>query len=115
MTEQTPFQKSLAEAALLGREVSWLIELAGPCYLQVVDRGGYYFQWHTDPHNAIRFSRKEDADLCMMAIREMRPELFPACLPVAPVVREHVFFNDIDTRRDYICCHTLILTCNQLL
>ncbi len=54
---------------------SWLIEMPG-AYLSARRLGGYEFFWTTEPNLALRFHDKDQADLAMMAIRQLRPELF---------------------------------------
>lgn len=67
----------------------WLIEMQGPAYLAARHLGGYEFYW-TEQHNqAIRFYERSQADTVMMAIRQLRGDLFPACLTRAPCAIEH--------------------------
>lgn len=67
----------------------WLIEMQGPSYLSVRHAGGYEFFWTDDPYKALRFFDREQADLTMMAVRQLRGDLFPACLPRVPCAVEH--------------------------
>lgn len=72
----------------------WLVEMQGPSYLAVRHCGGYEFHWNDDPNKAIRFWNREQADLTMMAIRQLRGDLFPACLPRGMCAVEHTWLPD---------------------
>lgn len=71
----------------------WLIEMQGPSYLSARHLGGYEFHWDNDANKAIRFINQEQADLVMMAVRQMRPELFPSCLPRPISAVEHCWVS----------------------
>lgn len=70
---------------------AWLVEMIGPCYLSARYLGGYEFFWTRDPHEAIHFHTKNIADVTFLAIRQLRPDLFPACLPEPIAAIEHIF------------------------
>jgi hypothetical protein len=80
---------------------AWVIEMHSASYLGVRKLGCYEFFWTTDHRKALRFKDEEQADLLMMAVRELRPDLFPACLaePAKPVL--HGWLNDPE-----ICART---------
>ena len=69
----------------------WLIEMQGPAYLSARHCGGYEFFWTDDVYKAIRFAFRDQADLTMMAVRQLRGDLFPPCLVRVPCAVEHVF------------------------
>src|SRR5579864_4144053 len=79
-------RKSLEQSL---RSSWWLIEMQGPAYLSVRHCGGYEFGWCMN-HNGengwqvIRLANQAEADFVMMAVRQLRGDLFPACLPVGP-------------------------------
>lgn len=73
------------------REAWWLIEMQGPSYLTVRHAGGYQFEWTDKVGNGLRFFSREQADMTMMAVRQLRGDLFPACLPRVPCAVEHVW------------------------
>ena len=77
----------------------WLIEMMGASYLSARHLGGYEFYWTEDVHRAIRFINKEQADLMMMAVRQLRPDLFPICLPTPIQTTEHVWIPGEGVRR----------------
>lgn len=55
----------------------WLIEAPGPSYLAVRGiNGAYDFIWLRDPSLALQFRDQQQADLAMMAIRQLSPDLF---------------------------------------
>jgi len=55
----------------------WLIEAPGQRYLSAVKIGNAYaFKWTEDYLRALRFCNSEQADLTMMALRQLDPELF---------------------------------------
>jgi hypothetical protein len=72
-------------------QVWWLIEMQGPAYLGVQHSGGYHFFWTEDVNKALRLMDEVQADLLMMAIRELRPELFPTCLPRRICATQHMW------------------------
>lgn len=54
----------------------WLIEAPGPRYLAARKLGNYEFHWTQDHNAAIAFRSEAQADMTMMAIRDLAPELF---------------------------------------
>lgn len=86
--------KTISEAEELARKppspFGWLIEIHSAAYLAVRCMGHQYdFYWTEDHAKALRFLDEDQADLTMMAIRAIRPDLFPAALPRAPRPVEH--------------------------
>jgi hypothetical protein len=77
----------------------WLIEMMGPCYLAVRHLGGYEFYWDRDHSDALRFYSRGQADMVMMTVRQLRGDLFPACLPDSPRAVEHVWIPGEGVRR----------------
>lgn len=71
----------------------WLIEMQGPAYLATRQCGGYEFYWTEEVAQALRFAFREQADTTMMAVRQLRGDLFPACLTRTPRAVEHGFFE----------------------
>ena len=57
-------------------EYAWLIEAPGQNYLAARKLAGYEFHWTVDHNKALRFFSKEQADLVMMAVRQLAPSLF---------------------------------------
>jgi NDP-sugar pyrophosphorylase family protein len=58
-------------------EFAWLIEAPGPNYLAARKvTTSYDFVWNTDANSAIRFYSEQQADMTMMAIRQLSPHLF---------------------------------------
>lgn len=55
---------------------AWLIEAPGPHYLAARAVAGHKFHWTQDHGVALRFFSEEQADIAMMAIRELDPTLF---------------------------------------
>lgn len=55
---------------------AWLIEAPGPHYLSVRKLSLQEFHWTPDPHGALRFWSRDQADGVMMAVRHMAPQLF---------------------------------------
>ena len=50
------------------------------------------FSEPTNDHNqAIRFDSRDQADLVMMTIRQLRGDLFPSCLTRVPCAVEHMW------------------------
>lgn len=72
-------------------KICWLIEMQGPSYLSVRHSGGYEFNWTDDVYQALRFANQEQADKVMMAVRQLRGDLFPPCLTRVPCAVEHQF------------------------
>ena len=68
-------------------EPFWVIEMQGPSYLAARCLGGYEFYWDDDIHKAVKFFDRTTADTVMMAVRQLRGDLFPACLSRVPVRR----------------------------
>jgi hypothetical protein len=54
----------------------WLIEAPGARYLAPRNVGGYDFHWTQDYNEALAFRDEGQADLTMMAIRQLAPSLF---------------------------------------
>lgn len=54
----------------------WLIEAPGQRYLAVRKVGGYEFYWTQDHNAALVFRSEGPADLTMMAVRQLAPQLF---------------------------------------
>ncbi len=57
-------------------DFSWLIEAPGPYYLGARKVGRYEFFWTDNPSRATRFMSAEQADGVMMAVRELKPDMF---------------------------------------
>lgn len=55
---------------------AWLIEAPGQHYLAARAVAGHKFYWTQDHDAALRFVSEGQADLAMMAIRELDPKLF---------------------------------------
>lgn len=72
----------------------WVIEMQGPSYMATRRLGGYEFYWTDNIHDAIRFFYREQADLVMMTIRQLRGDLFPSCLTRVPCAVEHSWFKE---------------------
>jgi hypothetical protein len=70
-------------------QYGWVIEMQGPAYLSAHHLGGYEFYWTENHYDAIRFTTREQADLVMMAVRQLRGDLFPSCLPRVPCAVVH--------------------------
>jgi hypothetical protein len=73
----------------------WLVEAAWsrqqPAYLSVSTIAHQYrFDWTFDPNLALRFADRQSCDMVAMAVRALRPELFPTVVPM-PTYTEHVF------------------------
>jgi hypothetical protein len=83
------------------QESWWLIEMQGPAYLAVRCLGGYEFHWTDDVYAALRFWSREQADMTMFAIRQLRGDLFPTCLTRVPCAVEHIWTSGRGpTKRD---------------
>lgn len=54
----------------------WLIEAPGPRYLAVRELGGFQFYWTASHDEALCFKSERQADLTMLAIRDLVPMLF---------------------------------------
>ena len=69
-------------------ETYWVIQ-NGPWQFAVQHIGGYEFCW-ADPERMpdgkviLHFHSQHEADMTMMAVRQLRGDLFPACLPEVP-------------------------------
>ncbi len=68
----------------------YLIEREGPLYLSVRKLAGHEFHWQADVNKAVRFVDRDQCDLAMMAIRQLREDLFPVSLPMPKPV-EHLW------------------------
>lgn len=76
---------------------AWLIEAPGQHYLAARAVAGNEFFWTQDHDAALRFFSEEQADLAMMAIRQLDPELFVFAKTLGeakPV--EHAWIVDAD-------------------
>ena len=73
------------------RETRWLIEMQGPAFLGVRHLGGYEFFWTEEVNQALWFLDRAQADLVMMAVRQLRGDLFPTCLTRIPCAVEHIW------------------------
>lgn len=63
-------------AAALADDFRWLIEAPGQRYLAARKLGNYEFHWTQDHDAAIAFRSEAQADMTMMAIRDLAPVLF---------------------------------------
>lgn len=63
-------------AAAMSTRFSWLIEAPGARYLGVRHVGRYEFYWTEDHAKALRLGDETQADLTMMAVRDLKPDLF---------------------------------------
>lgn len=54
----------------------WLIEAPGARYLAARKIGNHHFHWTQDHNAAIAFRSEAQADMTMMAIRDLAPTLF---------------------------------------
>jgi hypothetical protein len=54
----------------------WLIEAPGLRYLAARKVGNYEFHWTQDHNEALAFRDEAQADMTMMAIRQLAPQLF---------------------------------------
>ncbi len=54
----------------------WLIEAPGQRYLAARKLGNHEFHWTQDHDKAIAFRSEAQADMTMMAIRDLAPSLF---------------------------------------
>lgn len=66
----------IVEDAPPSEDFAWLIEAPGQHYLAARAVAGHKFHWTHDHGAALRFCSEEQADIAMMAIRELDPELF---------------------------------------
>lgn len=58
-------------------DFAWLIEAPGPRYLAARKvTTSHDFVWHADAALAVRFHSEDQADLVMMAVRQLAPDLF---------------------------------------
>jgi hypothetical protein len=83
------------------RESFWLIEMQGPAYLTAHHSGGYEFRWTDQVNDAIRFYTREQADVVMMSVRQLRGDLFPTCLTWVPCAVEHMWVPSEGIKRRY--------------
>lgn len=67
----------------------WRIEMQGPAWLTVRHSGGYEFCWTENENDSLRFDSRHHADLVMMAVRQLRGDLFPSCLTKVPCATEY--------------------------
>ena len=76
-------------------ETGWLIESAihgpeGVYYLCARKLGKRDFEWMPGADKALRFARKQDADVMIEVTRELCPDLFPRIVPM-PQSAEHMW------------------------
>lgn len=56
---------------------AWLIEAPSQFYLAARQhRNGYEFHWTQEHNDALRFVSEQQAELTMMAVRQLAPSLF---------------------------------------
>ena len=65
-----------AKTAKPTSEYGWLIEAPDGHYMAVHKLGRHEFYWTRDHDKALRFHTHNQAELTMMAVREMAPNLF---------------------------------------
>ena len=70
----------------MSTKFAWVIEAPGPSYLAVWSR---QFYWSANHANALRFSDAKQADNVLMAVRELKPDLFPSVYAHFPKAVEH--------------------------
>ena len=75
-------------------QFAWLIEAPGPSYLAVRELGGWAFYWSTEHTKALRFMNRQQADALLMAVRELRRDLFPDAYAHFPKAVEHGWMGD---------------------
>lgn len=76
---------------------AWLIEAPGHYYLAARTHSVHEFHWTQDSLKALRFANEEQADQAMMALREIKPELFMFARNLGePRPIEHSWFGDAD-------------------
>lgn len=78
----------------------WLIEMQGPAYLAAKTCGGHEFCWTADPLKGIRFCSYDQANMVMMAVRQLVPELFPSCVTQPPKPVEHGWLDSLPVGSD---------------
>lgn len=71
-------------------KIYWLIEAPGPAYLYAAAR---IFGWTLDVDRALHLATEEQAETLMMAVREHRPDLFPAAFARPPRAVEHMWVS----------------------
>lgn len=75
--QATAMVRYMVEGLPQSTDFAWLIEAPGQHYLAARKLGSSRnFYWTRDHANAIRFASAEQADLTMMAIRDLAPDLF---------------------------------------
>jgi hypothetical protein len=58
-------------------KTAWLIEAPGVRYLEAYEMShSCWFRWTTDQNKAIQFVDEKQADMTMMALRQLSPSLF---------------------------------------
>ncbi len=60
----------------MSTQFAWVIEAPGMRYLGVRHLGRYEFFWTEDHAKALRFHDETQADLTMMTVRDLKPDLF---------------------------------------
>lgn len=83
---------------MIETKFAWVIEAPGPSYLAVRELAGRHFYWSADHSNALRFFNEKQADDVLMAVRELKPELFPDAYAHFPRVVEHGWMVRHDDR-----------------
>ncbi len=74
----------------------WLIEAPGQRYLAARRVGFYEFHWTEDYNKALCFKSQEQADLTMMAIRDLIPSLFGFAVTLGDAKAvEHGWLNEV--------------------
>jgi hypothetical protein len=69
-------KSSLLMAIARKDDFRWLIEAPGQRYLAVRKLAVHEFHWTQDHNKALYFKSQEQADLTMMALRDLMPSLF---------------------------------------
>ena len=82
-------------------QFAWLIEVSGPHYLCVRNLNGKReFFWTRDHDRALRFASEDQADDAMMAIRELKRELFIFPTGEDPKPVEHAWGDGSERSED---------------
>jgi len=81
----------------------WLIEAPGQKYLAVRKIGGSKnFHWSADHNDALCFKSEQQADMTMMAIRELAPDLFGFAVTLGDArAVEHAWMDGSDTAKRF--------------
>lgn len=70
-------------------EAAWGRDKAAFLYVSTIGHQ-YHFDWTFEVRRALRFGDRNSADLAVMAVRSMRPELFPSLVPMPSYVKYDV-------------------------